>query len=330
MRFPWLLAVPGMALVGICGATGDAGAQTRYSIATGTPTSGNYRLFSPAAEYINKTSKKLRFTPLSTDGSLENCRRVASGQVKFGMCTTQDLPKAWKGEAPFDKPQRDLRVVGPDLAPILIYFMVRKDSGVATLQDLAGKEFGCGGPGASVTQICKDVLKEFGLLEKVGVVELPFDQLGDMVANRDIVGMARGMIELPAGFAQELNTRTPLRILDLAALANDQAKRKGLPALVPTVVPAGTYQWQPEQIQLVSMRSYTIVHASVPDDDVYEFTKLVHSQGMIDHMENAYKGHSFFPRNKDPLDGLPIKLHPGAERFWREVGVTIHPPTLGE
>lgn len=318
----------GLAIAGGLGMPTAAEAQTRYSMATASPTSGYYRLFAPVAEYINKNSETLRFTPLSTDGSLENCRRVGGGDVPFGMCTTFDLPNAWRGKEPFAGPQSDIRVIGPDLDQIIMYFMVRKDSGVESFDDLAGKAFGCGAPGSSATQICKDVLTTLGLIDKVEVIELPFDQLGDLVANRDIVGMARGMIGLPASFAEELNSQMGIRMLSLDALTSDPAKLAELPAVSPTTIPAGTYDWHPEAIQSVSIRSFFIVHKSVPEKDVYEFTRMVNSQGMIDHMASVYSAHGFYPRNKDPLAGLQLPLHPGAMKFWKEAGVKMHAPAL--
>jgi len=142
--------------------------------------------------------------------------------------------------------------------------------------------------------------------------------------------MARAMIELPAGFAQELNTRVPLKILDLTPLASDPALLAAMPAVRPTPIPAGTYEWQPEAIQSISMRSFFIVHESVPAEHVNEFARLVYSQAMVDHLQNAYKGHGFYPRNRDPLAGLLIPLHPGAESFWKTTGVTMHAPALGD
>ncbi|MCB1739519.1 MAG: TAXI family TRAP transporter solute-binding subunit [Gammaproteobacteria bacterium] len=320
----------GLALGGATGLVNDAQAQTRYAVATGSPTSGYYRLFSPAAEYINRNSEKIRLTPLSTDGSTENCRRVGGGDIKFGMCTTLDLPNAWNGREPFPEALRDIRTAGPDLGAIVMHFMVRKDSGVNSFADLAGKAFGCGAPGSSATQICKDVLTQLGLIDKVDVVELPFDQLGDMVSNRDIVGMSRGMIGLPAGFAQELNTRVPLRVLDVSVITDDAAKLKEMPSVSKMTIPAGTYDWQPEPINTIWVGSYFIVNKNVPDDDVYEFVRLVNSQGMVDHMQTAFKAHGFYPRNKDPLSGLLVPLHPGAERFWKSTGVSIPAPALGD
>lgn len=320
------------AATAIGGFAADSAAQdvTRYSVATGSPTSGYYRMASPAMEYLNRTSDKLRITPLSTDGSLENCRRVASGSVKFGMCTTLDLAQAWTGTGAFDKPQRDFRIVGPDISAIDMYFFVRKDSDIQKVGDLAGKTFGCGAPGSSAAQICRGILGALGLAEKIDIVELPFDQLADMVANRDIDGMARGLVGRPSGFANELNSRADMRILDLGEFAGDPAMMAKVPAVSATTLREGLYDFQPAPLHIVSIRSFFIAHNDVPAEHVEEFARVLNSQAAVDHMANAFAGHGLYPKDPNPLSGLLIPLAPGAEAFWKTTGVDIPKPTFTE
>lgn len=322
------LVAAGLAL-GPVMAAGQAQAEvTRYSIATSSPTGGFYKLAAAMAKFVNDKSNTLRFTPLSSDGSTENCRRVGRGEIKFGMCTTLDLPNAWAGDKPFNSPLRNIRTLGPDFLPIDFYMMVRADSGVKTIDDLAGKSFGCGSPGSTATQICADVLKSAGLTGKVKVVTLPFDQLASQMVNGDLVGMARVMLGHPAGFAQQLATRVKMRILDLGTVVDKTDLVTRVKALSPATIPQGTYKFQPEAIRTVAFHSFFIAHTSVPEAHIHELMKLMHSEAMVKHMNTAYRFHGFYPRNKNPLKGLLVPLHPGAEKFWKEVGVTVPKPAL--
>jgi len=319
------------AVTAIGGMAATAEAQvTRYSVATGSPTSGYYRMASPAMEYLNRTSEKLRITPLSTDGSLENCRRVASGSVKFGMCTTLDLAQAWTGTGAFDAPQRSFRIVGPDISAIDMYFFVRKDSDIQKFADLAGKTFGCGAAGSSAAQICRGILDALGLSDKIEIIELPFDQLADMLANRDIDGMARGLVGRPSGFASELNSRAATRILDLGEFSGNPEMMAKIPAVSATTLREGLYDFQPAPLNIVSIRSFFIVHKDVPADHVEEFARVLNSQAAVDHMANAFAGHGLYPKDPNPLAGLLIPLSPGAETFWKTTGVDIPKPTFTE
>lgn len=319
------------AVTAIGGIAADADAQvTRYSVATGSPTSGYYRMASPAMEYLNRTSEKLRITPLSTDGSLENCRRVASGSVKFGMCTTLDLAQAWTGTGAFDAPQRNFRIIGPDISAIDMYFFVRKDSEIQKLSDLAGKTFGCGAPGSSAAQICHGILEAMGLADQMEIIELPFDQLADMLANRDIDGMARGIVGRPSGFASEMNSRAPMRILDLGEFSGSPELMAKVPAVSAATLRENLYDFQPAPLNIVSVRSFFIVHKDVPDEHVEEFARVLNSQAAVDHMANSFPGHGLYPKDSTPLAGLLIPLSPGAEAFWKTTGVEIPTPTFTE
>jgi TRAP transporter TAXI family solute receptor len=301
----------------------SAADTTRYSIASSSPTGGFYRLAAAMAKFVNDKSKILRFTPLSSNGSTENCRRVGRGEVKFGMCTTIDLPNAWAGKKPFAKALTDLRTVGPDFPPVDFYMFVRKDAGVKTVQDLAGKSFGCGPPATTATQICRSVLRAAGVLDKVKLVELPFAQLASQMVNGDIVGFSRVMVGRPAGFALRLSKRVDLRVLDLGAIIDKSDLLKRSQSLSASAIPQGTYTFQPAAFRTVAFYSFFIVNKSVPDAHVYELAKLMHSQAMVDHMKTAFRFHGFYPKNKTPLTGLVVPLHPGAEKFWKEVGVEI-------
>ncbi len=323
-----MLVAAGLALGPVALAAQAQAEVARYSIATSSPTGGFYKLAAAMAKFVNDKSKTLRFTPLSSDGSTENCRRVGRGEVKFGMCTTLDLPNAWAGQKPFKAPLSNIRTLGPDFLPIDFYMMVRADSGVKTINDLAGKSFGCGSPGSTAAQICANVLKSAGLTGKVKVVILPFDQLASQMVNGDLVGMARVMLGHPAGFAQRLSTRVKMRILDLGAVIDKSDLVTRVKALSATTIPQGTYKFQPEAIRTVAFHSFFIAHASVPEAHIYELMKLMHSAAMVKHMNTAYRFHGFYPRNKEPLKGLLVPLHPGALKFWKEVGVTIPKPAL--
>ena len=326
-RLAALVAGFSLASAGLA-ATASAADLTRYSIASSSPTGGFYKLAAGMAKFVNDKSDTLRFTPLATDGSTENCRRVGRGEVKFGMCTTLDLPNAWAGKAPFAAPQSDIRTVGPDFLAIDFYLMVRADSDVKTVADLVGKSFGCGSPASTATQICHSVLEAAGIADKVKIVELPFDQLASQMVNGDLVGMARVMLGHPAAFAQQLNSRIKLRIVDLGKVIDDDKLLEKANSLTPATIPQGTYDFQPAAIRTVSFHSFFITNAAVPDAHIYDLMKIMYSEAMVEHMNTAYRFHGFYPRNKDPLDGLLVPLHPGAAKFWKEVGVTIPKPAL--
>ncbi len=81
-----------------------------------------------------------------------------------------------------------------------------------------------------------------------------------------------------------------------------------------------------KDVTLFGNAGFFIAHKDVPDDLVYEFTKLAYSDGAIRKVEMAFKGSNLNRLN--PLEGNIGPLHPGALRYWKELGVTLPEPAL--
>jgi uncharacterized protein len=83
-------------------------------------------------------------------------------------------------------------------------------------------------------------------------------------------------------------------------------------------IPAGSYDGQPAEVPTAVIMHLLVTREGVSDDLVYRMTKL-----LFDHLDLLAQTH---PAGKD-IDaakapfGLPVPLHPGAERYYREIGL---------
>jgi TRAP transporter TAXI family solute receptor len=92
---------------------------------------------------------------------------------------------------------------------------------------------------------------------------------------------------------------------------------KKYPFLSPAVIPAGTYKGINQDIPAMTVTCMLIASSDVSADLVYNLTKAIfqnldilgeaHVKGKLVKMETALKG-------------MPIPLHPGAEKYYKEVG----------
>ena len=92
----------------------------------------------------------------------------------------------------------------------------------------------------------------------------------------------------------------------------------GNPAYLPGTIPAGTYDGQPADVPTASIMNLLVTRAALSDDLVYGMTK-----SLFDHLDQLVATH---PAAKDiaaakAAFGLPIPLHPGAAKYYREVGL---------
>lgn len=84
------------------------------------------------------------------------------------------------------------------------------------------------------------------------------------------------------------------------------------------IIPAGTYNNQNEDIQTICMPTFLICDKDMDEQLVYEITKL-----MIENEDYLCSQHSCFEAMNDDTvaAGLSIPMHPGAERYFKEVGI---------
>ena len=104
----------------------------------------------------------------------------------------------------------------------------------------------------------------------------------------------------------------------VVAVPKEVVAKVGSPAYVPAVIPANTYSGQTEDVATAAIPNFLITHAKVPDELVYQMAKT-----MYGNLDTLYAAHNAVRAVKleGATVGMPLPLHPGAERFYREAGV---------
>jgi uncharacterized protein len=131
-----------------------------------------------------------------------------------------------------------------------------------------------------------------------------------------------GGVPFPA--LSELNAIEPLRFIEpspeqMAAIV------KALPEISPSVVPAGTYPSQHDAYHTAGLYNFAVVHKDLSDDFVYKIVKAVfdNHDALVGAQSSAKET---IPSNISRNTFLP--LHPGAARYYREIGIAIAPGSL--
>lgn len=84
------------------------------------------------------------------------------------------------------------------------------------------------------------------------------------------------------------------------------------------MIPANTYDGQPEAVPTVAIINILVTREDVPDEVAYQMTRL-----MFENLNRLGNSHSAAKDIKleSAAKNLPIPLHPGAERYYKEKGV---------
>jgi TRAP transporter TAXI family solute receptor len=92
----------------------------------------------------------------------------------------------------------------------------------------------------------------------------------------------------------------------------------GDPAYQSGMVPANTYEGQTSEVPTAFVQNFLVTHEGVPADTVYKMTKSMFEN--LDHLVAAHASAKSI-RKETALVGMPLPLHPGAEKYYREIGL---------
>jgi hypothetical protein len=143
----------------------------------------------------------------------------------------------------------------------------------------------------------------------------------DLLKNRQTDG-AQLVGGIPFGAVIDLWSAVDTRIIPIDEPDKLAALKQKYPQYYEFVIPKGTYTKQTDDIKTVAVGNLLAVKDDLPDELVYQLTKAI-----FENVDILIQTHSVARtiRLEDAQNGLTIPLHPGAERYLRERGVTIKP-----
>lgn len=131
---------------------------------------------------------------------------------------------------------------------------------------------------------------------------------------------------VPSATVEEIGVQKPVNLVDFGRELDESGFLKKYPFYQKIVIKGGTYKGETRDITLFGTAGYLIAHKDVPEAVVYEFTRLAYSEEAIRQVNMAFAGANL--NRADPLSGNIGPVHPGAAKFWKEIGVKYAEPTL--
>src|SRR5579864_2891376 len=258
----------------------------------------------------------------ATPGSLENLRLIDSGQLESGFAQADLAGWAYAGVNAFAKagPLRRLRVIA-SLFPEAAHLVVRAESPIHSLTDLKGKTVSLGEVGSGTAADAGVLLAAAGLGEKA----LTRKNLRPGPAAEELKAGTLDAMFLVGGYPvpaiRELAASVPVRLVPIEGKFVD-ALRKDFSFYRLTNIPAGSYPGIDTDTMSLGFSALWVVNADVDSDLVYAITQALWNPatGKLLADLNPIGSHIRLFR---ALDGLSVPLHPGAARYYRELGMNI-------
>lgn len=292
-------------------------AKTKVTLYTGGTAGVYFPLGSKYAELLNKYSDKIDASAVTSGASVTNVKGIEKGESQAGLIQNDVSYYGYKGIFMFESPVPQLQGVAT-LYPETIQFVVRAESDIYTLADLAGKNVAVGAPGSGTAVCCEQILKAAGVWGTIKRFDLSFAEAASALKLGEVdVGFLVAGFPTPA--IEEVAVTTPVRIVSIPDEILDKLYSEGYPFYVRQIIPKGTYKMT-EDVAACAVLAMLCVHKDLADDVVYDMTKILFEH--LDELRTVHVKAEAITLDT-ALDGMSIPLHPGAIKYYEEKGIEV-------
>jgi TRAP transporter TAXI family solute receptor len=291
-------------------------AQDFINVLTGGTSGVYYPLGVALSEIYADGIEGSRTQVQATKASVENLNLLAQGSGEIAFALGDSVALAWAGdaEAGFPQPLTNLRAIAA-IYPNYIQIVAEAESGATTLADLAGMSLSVGAPASGTELNARAIFAGAGMsYEDLGRIEyLPFAESAELIKNGQIQATLQSA-GLGVASITDLATTHDITVI---AIPEEVVTSVGAP-YVPAVIPAGTYAGQDADVATAAVGNVLVTSEAVSEETAYQMTRLLFEN--LDRMKAAHAAAGGITID-GALTGLSIPLHPGAERYYREVGL---------
>ena len=254
-----------------------------------------------------------------SNGSVSNVEAISAGVLEAGLVQADVAHWAYTGTGVFAEKEKraDIRAIA-SLYRESLHLVVRRDSGMDAMDDLLGRRISLDEPGSGTLVDARIVLDAHGLGEgDLNPVYIKPQYAAEKLTDGTLDGFFI-VAGFPTKSVMELTSRNAATLLPIDEEAATRIQ-KMYPFLTPSIIPKDTYPGVPATVTL-SVYAQLLVSATLSDEVAYNITRELWSERTLQMLKKGHpKGREI--RLESALQGIPIPLHPGAEKFYRERGL---------
>lgn len=252
---------------------------------------------------------------VSSNASADNVIELSKGDAELAFVQTDVIANAVEGTNAFEGNQIDNVLAIGSLYPETVQIVTKADSGITSVEDLAGKKVSVGAPGSGTYMNAEQILEVHGMsMDDINAQNLDFGEStgGIQDGNIDAAFITAGT---PTGAVEGLSATVDVAIVPVAQDKIDEMIEK-YPYYAADTIDAGTYGIDAE-VTTVAVLAMLAVTEDLSEDLVYEITKAIY-----ENAESMAHDKAQFITLDSALDGIGIDLHPGAKKYFDEQGIS--------
>lgn len=304
--------------------------ERSYLLATAS-TGGTYYPVGVALSTLTKVKlqpkEKIGMSAINSAGSGENIKLLRDNEAQFAILQGLYGYYAWNGKGPLESegPQKELRSVTMLWQNVEQFTVLADKAATGTMTDIAGLKgdrMALGKKNSGTLGSNTVLLKNLGVEAETDfdLVYVGYGPSADALQNGQVSGMST-----PAGTPTGAVTRAIAAMGDkvkILEFTDELAKKAdgGLGLWTEYIIKAGTYPGQEKDIKTIAQPNFLAVRADIDEDAVYKITKTIYEN--LPFLNAIHKATLVMSIEK-AIAGLPMPLHPGAAKYYQEVGITI-------
>jgi len=324
-----LLTLGAAVIAGSLTMSGGALADAKDYVLNTASTGGTYHPVGTAIATLSKVKllpkQKFSLTAVNSAGSGANVQAMGAGTADFAILQGLFGSYAATGTGPVSAPQENLRSVTmlwQNVEQFVVAKSAAKTGNASDLLSLKGQGAGMGAKNSGTLGSNKVLMSGLGVdIEKdFDLVYGGYGPTADALANGQIVaaGIPSGP---PTSAITQLMAGNEGKFTILNITPDEAKKMDGGRLLwTPYTIKAGTYPGQTADIQTVAQPNFLAVNANVDENHVYLLTKTMYEN--LPFLQAIHPATKVMAVEK-AMAGLPVPLHPGAAKYYREAGLTI-------
>jgi TRAP transporter TAXI family solute receptor len=248
---------------------------------------------------------------------IANVEAIETGKCEIAFSNSSSAADGLAGRPPFKVNMKEMRQMA-NLYPQYFQMVVLADSGIKSVADLKGKILTLDRVGNTGELLSRQVLQVYGLSYKdmAKVHHVSYSDSADLMKDGHAACFMLGTT-IPGSSILDLAADRKIRLL---SLPDDkiQAMQKLNVGYIKRIIPKGTYPGVDYDTAGVGYFTHLIVSAKLPEDLVYKMTKtFVQNLPRFADVVKDMKGVT----PKDLAFDIGIPFHPGALKYFKEVGV---------
>lgn len=296
-------------------------AKTRLAF-SGGPDGGTFQYFSNGmSSRLSKDLADVEVSNMASAGSVENIRRVNSGDADFGIAYSGDTYLARHGRLPKDTNCYTNVDAIAYLYGAPAHLIVLANSGIREVAQLKGKRIAVGGAGSGAAASAERYFRALGLWEQMNIEFIGYSKAASAMGDRliDAMWVFAGF---PNSSVIQAAASNKIRLLPTVATGKQAGFFSNYPFYTEVTIPAGTYSGVDSDIVTFQDSALWIANKKVNQALVYEAVKTIFSRKGLSYLIKV-KSTARAMSIEGALNGIVTPVSSGAASFWRENGLQL-------